>query len=769
MMNFTYFRYTALLILPLLLLGILSCTSPKEEKHILIIQSYESDFPAYKDADEIFVKGFQQEGIQASIFTFYLNCETFLAKEERSRVFAELNSLTNWKPDLIISNDDQATYSLLYCEHPMLDSVPIVFTGVNYPNLPIIKKYPNATGFWDKPDFRTNIELIERLIGNSLILRLMDSTSIDKKIAQDMREQLDGQCSIIRSNHFINPNNLPVEGKKVISPLVWLSKISFDSTYIYTLQPRYSADLIRALAPSHYNKAYLATKREITTISMGRFCSYPSFSVINESVGYNGGFIGGYMTSLETQIKDAVQRSANILRGTPVSSFPQITESRKNYVFDYPVVKQYGIHWKDLPTDSLFLNMPFIARYQSQLIFFGVLFGLFIIWVLFYQRLQYRREASHKRQAQINLKKEKEFLSLALESGNIFAFRYGNDVFEFDNDFYKSLDMPQESITAQEFQEAIHPDQQEDFITNKHLLDMGFPFRQITRRRYDFNGKGYQWWEFRYAQTRKEEDPESNIVEVSGLCLNIQQIKETEEDLIKARKKAEEADQMKSAFLANMSHEIRTPLNAIVGFSELLTSDEELETDQRKEIIQVINKNSDLLLKLINDILDLSRIESGRMSFTFENCDLSDLFNDIYRTHQLLMPEGVELRKEIPSVPAILHTDRHRLTQVITNFINNAGKFTSHGHILIKYDYSPDHRSILISVSDTGKGIPKDKQAQVFERFQKLDEFAQGTGLGLAICQIIIKRFNGSIRLESKEGKGSTFTITLPYTPGLTV
>lgn len=763
-----HFRHLILLILPILVLVFFSCSHNTKEKHILIIHSYEPDYPAYKDVQAIYTKGFQQEDIPVSIFTFYLNCEEYFEKEEKDRIYALLNTLSNWKPDLIIVDDDQATYSLLCCEHSMLDTIPIVFTGVNYPNLPIIKKRPNTTGFWDKPDYKTNIELIERLIGKSMILRVMDSTFLDKKISQDMSEQLKDLYPILQTDRQKGTRLILGTKQKNITPLAELSKIYFDSTYIFTLQPRYSSSLMKSLAPSNYNKAYLATKREMTTLSLGRYCSFPSFSVINESVGYNGGFIGGYMTSLETQAKDAIQRASSLLKGTPISSFPSVTESSKNYIFDYPMVAQWGINWKYLPANSIFLNMPFVVRYQSYIIIISIFIGLFIIWILFYQRLQFRREALHKRQAQINLKKEKEFLSLALESGNIFAFRYSNGVFEFDNDFYISLDMPKRTITSLEFQNAIHPDQQDDFITNKHLLDIGFPSRKVTRRRYNFNGKGYQWWEFRYAQ-KKEDSSLANTIEVSGLCLNIQQIKENEEDLIKARKKAEEADQMKSTFLANMSHEIRTPLNAIVGFSELLTSDEILEPEERKEFIQVINKNSDLLLKLINDILDLSRIESGRMSFTFENYDLSELFNDIYRTHQLLMPTGVELRKETPAVPAIIRTDRHRLTQVITNFINNAGKFTSKGYILIKYDYSPDHQTILMSVSDTGKGIPKEKQAQVFERFQKLDEFAQGTGLGLAICQIIIKRFDGSIRLVSEEGKGSTFTITLPYVPGLTV
>jgi hypothetical protein len=216
-----------------------------------------------------------------------------------------------------------------------------------------------------------------------------------------------------------------------------------------------------------------------------------------------------------------------------------------------------------------------------------------------------------------------------------------------------------------------------------------------------------------------------------------------------------------------MSHEIRTPLNAIVGFSQLLGSNTDLENEEKTEFSELINKNSVLLLKLINDILDLSRIESGRISFTYEDCNLNQLINDIFNTHKVLMPQNVELRKQVPDNPAIIHTDRLRLTQVITNFINNATKFTSEGYIELKYQYSDDNRSIHISVTDTGKGIPADKIQQVFERFQKLDEFAQGTGLGLAISQSIIKTFNGSIHLESEVGKGSKFTIVLPYDANL--
>ena len=595
-------------------------------------------------------------------------------------------------------------------------------------------------------------------MGKCVIVRVSDSTALDKKILKDMDEQIKGLCSKARPDYLKYPQYSSPSDKKRSSSLVRFPKVPFDSLYIQTIQPRTSSNLIWGLGTSTYNKAYLATKRDYTSIALGRFCSFPSFSAINESVGYDGDFIGGYMTPVESQTQEALRRAASILKGTPANSFPQITESAKNYLFDYPTLNKWGIDWKELPQNSIFLNMPFVVRYQTYIILCGILLTLFILWTLFYQRVQYRREASHKKQAQESLRKEKEFLSLALESGDIFAFRYSNGVFEFDHDFYKSLDMPIKPITSTQFQESIHPEDREDFIQHKHLLDTGFPSRKITRRRYNFNGKGHIWWEFRYAQAKNGQDSTRNNVGVNGLCLNIQQSKEVEEDLIKARIRAEEADQMKSAFLANMSHEIRTPLNAIVGFSTLISESEDKE--EIKEFAKIIHANNELLLNLINDILDMSKIEAGILDFLYTEVEINELIQTLWRSYRFKIKEGVEFRTELPAESYIIHTERNRLSQVLANFINNACKYTFEGMITIGYEIRKD--DIYFFVTDTGKGIAEENISRVFDRFAKLDSFTQGTGLGLSICELIIKHLGGEIGVESSVGKGSTFWCTVP-------
>ena len=244
------------------------------------------------------------------------------------------------------------------------------------------------------------------------------------------------------------------------------------------------------------------------------------------------------------------------------------------------------------------------------------------------------------------------------------------------------------------------------------------------------------------------------------LLILIDKQKEDEIELRKAKDKAEESDRLKSAFLANMSHEIRTPLNAIVGFSNLLTIAENEE--ERDEYINIISSNNELLLQLINDILDVAKIEAGTLEFIDSEIDINALLSDIEQSSRLKAPEGVQV-SFVEKLPyCIIMSDKNRLAQVITNFINNAIKFTKEGSIRFGYEHKDD--KLLFYVKDTGCGIEPEKKDLVFNRFVKLNSFAQGTGLGLAICQMIVKKLGGEIGVESELGTGSTFWFTLPDT-----
>lgn len=358
-------------------------------------------------------------------------------------------------------------------------------------------------------------------------------------------------------------------------------------------------------------------------------------------------------------------------------------------------------------------------------------------------------------------------IKMALSSTRIFPWFYDFErgTMIIDPRYYDYTGIPTKdySMSMEEFSDRIHPDDRALMADafGKQLNGIHYPYPVPFRlRRGDDR---YEWFEGQSTYLGQVEGMPYRVV---GICMSTQAHKDIEEALTAAKNRAEQSEKLKSAFLANMSHEIRTPLNAVVGFSNLLAGGEvAIGSDDAREYAALIGKNCDHLLSLVSDILDLSRIETGNMEYSFEEHSLAQLLSELYEKYRYLMPKGIECNLLLPPDDVRIRTDGLRLRQVMEHLLGNAVKFTDKGHIDLGFTLPGDGKSVRLFVADTGRGIPDGLTEKIFERFYKVDSFMQGAGLGLAVCKTIVEGLGGRIGVTSRPEKGARFTLRLPLCP----
>lgn len=361
---------------------------------------------------------------------------------------------------------------------------------------------------------------------------------------------------------------------------------------------------------------------------------------------------------------------------------------------------------------------------------------------------------------------QKQELDLSMNTGHIFAWRFDRKkgVFLFDKVFFDSFNLTDDgshTIDKERFMAAIHPEDEPEVRRVMNEMLAGNSENNSITCRMCYNGQcEYQWWKS-YISLYPKSMSEGSY-KYFGVWVNIDEFKQREEELTRLRDEAEKSDQMKTVFLSNMSHEVRTPLNSIVGFSSILIENQDLPWESRKEFIDIINDNCRLLLNLINEILDISRIESG-IYFREEPCNLTDIIKEAVALCEDTRPDTVSLVMEIPADVLYVAGDSFRLIQLYTALLNNAYKFTEKGQVTIGCRKGKEAGIVDLYVKDTGVGIAKDNINKIFNRFYKVDDFIQGGGLGLSIVQEIVKRMNGSVQVLSELGEGSEFIVHLPW------
>lgn len=362
------------------------------------------------------------------------------------------------------------------------------------------------------------------------------------------------------------------------------------------------------------------------------------------------------------------------------------------------------------------------------------------------------KDVTHQYLHNEELETKEKKIQFAIQTSDLVQWEYDNrtHLFNSSNEHIKGSET---LLTSEDYFNAVHPDDRERVKEIINIMDEGRDETILFHKRLRYS-ENDNWHYTTVYGAPFEKNHAGKVIKYIGFRRDDTEWKNINERLEEEMTKAREADKLKSAFLANMSHEIRTPLNAIVGFSQLLMNTD--DPAEREEYVQIINANNDLLLRLINDILDLSKLESGMMELKRETFDLASFFDDFAATmKQRVMNPNVEFRIINPYRKCMVHLDKNRLAQILTNFATNAIKYTPKGYIKMGYEYV--NHGLRLYVEDTGIGIPKEKQCHIFQRFEKLDDFAQGTGLGLSICKAISEAVGGRIGFESEYGKGSTF------------
>ena len=738
----------------------LVCAHPAhaETRRIALIHSFEPGYPPAAKALELLQKEFSLLGLDCDVREYYLDCDRYMEEAENLRMAGFVDDLSAWGAELIAVLDDQAAYALMACRHPLAHEIPVVFSGVNYPNISLLLQYPNITGYADTPDYLRTIRMIESIMGKSRICLMNGQVFLDRKIWHALNEQCRGQgFAIVTSTegaYFAGSSYHRVRERETISPI--LKRQNIDVLLDTTKIVRMTSD---SIAIRHLmwlgrgdNTLLLYTKRDYTTKRVGMLFDNPTFQTINEGFGFADYLLGGYFTPLESQIRYMATGIKERLEGRMPRQ--QVTECAKQYVLNWHVLQKYGIPLESIPAEYTVMYIPFSERYRYPILIGSILGAVFVLTVIVLLSFSLLRERRRKREALRNLLYEHETLCLAIEGNSTYAWRLEGDSVSCDSQFCELIHHRSGRLLLNEITPYIHPGDLPVF--RKNIASRHERTHHKGQYRCNFTGE-FQWWEFSYNTIHTP----GHAPIIAGLLQNIQELKDHEQELIESRELAEQAE-LKQSFLNNMSHEIRTPLNAIVGFSDMLANEPEFSDEERQEFVDIINTNTKLLLKLVGDVLELSRIESGNLSFTFQRESVCRLLDDVYQTHSLLIRPPLQFLKDFPPEDVQVNVDPMRLTQVLTNFLNNANKFTKEGSIQLGYCCPSGMSEVHLYVEDTGIGIPHSEQKMIFERFYKRSEFSQGVGLGLSICVLIVEKMGGRIELRSEEGRGSRFTVVLP-------
>lgn len=729
-------------------------------------------YDCYGNFEELLRQEFRKQGIEPVFNKFYLDFNTVDPKEGIKNMEAYLEIIKDKPVALILTVGDQAASALFNTRHRLLSSVPVVACNVHFPDEKLIKEYERRKVYVlrDAPDFQRNIDFIKSLrpqVGIDVIYNI-DLTPLGCKSfdlltrfadRKEMRLLGCGSAFSVEPEYkelqemVEHYNLMPARaGSHVGKDEITISLCPFR----YTKGTSLFVDMEKSKS-GQKKEVFLLDKFDQMSLPITKALNIPSFSCIRQGFGEDAKIVGGYMATDEISARTAADFSVRLMNKEKIG-MPKIRDMEKEYVLDWTYFSAYAdFDVENVSEDVRIINYSFYDRYRNELYFLTGLFILAFILVLV-SWLRIRRRSREERKNLEMLEEIHKRLTLSMDGGRVALWDIQGENIEFDENYTRLVGMEQRTFVRTDFLKYAYPDDVSLLNSLYETLHQSTDMH-VRRVRFSFNEENYRWYELR---CRSLKDAKGRIM-LAGVMQDIQLQVEREDQLIQAKQMAENAE-LKQSFLNNMSHEIRTPLNAIVGFTNLLVGEggDEIEPEEKKAMLEIINRNNELLLKLVNDVVEISRLDSGNLDLEIKEWNMTTVVKEIYMAYQALIKPSLQFHlvlDESLSLPVSI--DRMRFIQVISNFLNNADKFTRSGSVTLGCSVDKERRKVSVYVQDTGKGIDEKELMMIFDRFYKTDEFEQGSGLGLSICKVIIERLCGHIEVQSEVGKGSRFTVIL--------
>lgn len=719
-------------------------TQKKVKRRVAVVFSYDEAYEG--DHLEQLRKEWQDKGIDAELKVFYSNYARGSFPQNRRHILQFLDSIAQWKADLLMIKDDEAFNTLLHSNAEVMHQIPVLYCSVSFPDWEDLSHFNNIRGFWENPNYNVNIRLMENLIGGG-------------RIHLDYRPGSLGQLSFKAEKETFSKIHFPYTERYILDPYLAIREPIDTAThacFIPFWKMRGDSLLQYYHKLAHSPHALFLDNATYRQEQLGESYSGLVFTTVSDMFYHCDQCIGGYFAPRESIWKEWGDMAADMMT-EEILPLNMTQEHRQQFVFNYRIVKRWGISMDRLPDDAVIVGQPLLERYQWPIIAtFLSLFGLLCI-VLFAVRVyrrNYRKNLAFLKDVHNG---HRHLLHHFGGKNNVMFNMVGTKIY-FDRSFLDLLNCPEEYITADAFHAFAHPDDREMLDRERvrlfHELNVTLSFRA------DFDGKGYQHYQIRCGSLK---DSKRKTV-VAGIILNVEQEYLHNENLKRTAQLAKESLE-KTSFFDSITHEIRTPLNAITGFTDFLISEESqyISEEDRQIFKREIATNNEKLTNIIEDILELSRIDSGKAEFLMEETNLNDLVTECYNKNRERIKPELSFVTDLTPIPLWVKADRKRLFGVLDKLITNANKFTTQGSILLTTWLDRETGVACIAVEDTGCGIEKEKQHIIMHRFYKVETMSQGTGLGLSICQAVINRMDGQITVESEYGKGSKFIVSLPF------